>query len=85
MDLCHHKEDEGTGAEGGVRCEEEKGKQYKVRYRFLYIDTQAVIAVYAPATSVSGEKWRETGVQTRGLERTAKIHRAGHTNLLREW
>jgi len=31
-------------------------------------------------------KWRERdrGSNYRGLERTAKIHRAGHTNLLRE-
>lgn len=43
-----------------------KGKQYKVRYRFLHIDTQAVITVYVPATSVSGENGERQGFKLGG-------------------
>lgn len=50
-----------NGTEGGVGWGEEKGKQYK--YRFLHIDTQAVITVYVPATTVSGgEMERDRGL-----------------------
>lgn len=41
---------------------EGRRKENSTNIDFCNIDTQAVITVYVPATTVSGGKWRETGV-----------------------
>lgn len=49
-----------------MRGRERKTIQGKVRYRFLHIDTQVVITVYVPATSVSGENGERQGFKLGG-------------------
>lgn len=58
-------ENGGQEQKGGGQVREKKGKQYKVRYRFLHIDTQAV-TVYVPATSVSGGNGERQGFELGG-------------------